>query len=111
VDRGPSTLKRTLVRGPSTLRREQLADAATNPERGTSPMPVKAKPVPGSIDPDRLYHPTELSQLCGLSRKQLVRMMDEGRIGFHIVGAERGRRIEGQQWLDWKASRRVEPTS
>ena len=74
-------------------------------------MPVKAKPVPGSIDPDRLYHPTELSQLCGLSAKQLIRRIDAGSLGYVIVGEERSRYIEGQQYLDWIASRRVEPSA
>lgn len=72
-------------------------------------MPTKSKVQLGSIDPDRLYHPTELSPLSGLSAKQFVRMMDEGRIGFVIVGAERGRRIRGAQYLAWLNSRTVEP--
>lgn len=73
-------------------------------------MPAKTT-TPGTIDPDYLYRPEELAPLCGLSAKQLRRYMDEGRLGFVIVGAERGRRIEGQQYLDWKASRRVEPVA
>ena len=56
------------------------------------------------IDPDRLYTPDELSELSGLSARRLVRMMDDGRIGFVLIGRERSRRIEGQQYLDWKAS-------
>jgi hypothetical protein len=38
-------------------------------------------------------------------------MMDERRIGYVLVGPERGRMIEGKQFLDWKASRRVEPAA
>lgn len=74
-------------------------------------MSVKTKIAPGNIDPDYLYHPSELAALCGLTAKQIVRYMDERRIGFVVTGAERGRRIEGQQYLDWKASRRVEPSA
>jgi hypothetical protein len=69
----------------------------------------KVMQLPGSIDPDRLYTPEELSPLCGLAARRLKRMMDEGRIGYVLVGNERGRMIEGQQYLDWKASRRVAP--
>lgn len=72
-------------------------------------MPAKTVTAPGSIDPDRLYHPTELAPLIGLSKEQFVRMMDEGRIGFVIVGAERGRRIRGAQYLAWLNSRTVDP--
>ncbi len=70
-----------------------------------------AAPGEHRINPDRLYRPDDLAPLSGLSARQLVRMMDEGRIGFVIVGAERGRRIRGQQWLDWLAASAVEPVA
>lgn len=73
---------------------------------------TKYKPEPStieSVEPDRLYHPDELGPLTGLGPRRLVRMMDEGRIGYVIVGRTRCRMIEGRQYLDWKASRRVEP--
>lgn len=73
-------------------------------------MATQQKTEAGRIDPDYLYSPEELAPLCGLSARRLIRMMDEGRIGYVLVGEERGRVIEGQQYLDWKASRRVNPT-
>lgn len=72
-------------------------------------MAGKEKTVAGGIYPDRLYSAEELSPLSGLSTRRLKRMMDEGRIGYVLVGPERGRVIEGRQFLDWKATRRVEP--
>lgn len=69
-------------------------------------MPTKA--TPGSIDPDRLYHPAELAPLSGLSAKQITRMMDERRIAFVVVGAQRGRRIRGAQYLNWLDAQTVE---
>jgi hypothetical protein len=72
-------------------------------------MPTRTTAAPESIDPDRLYHPTELSPLSGLSTKQLVRMMDERRIGFVVVGAQRGRRIRGSQYLTWLNAQTVDP--
>jgi len=63
------------------------------------------------INPDQLYRPDDLAPRGGLSARQLVRMMDERRIGFVVVGAQRGRRIRGQQWLDWLESQTVEPVA
>lgn len=74
-------------------------------------MAVKDKKESGSIDPDRLYHPTELAPLSGLSVRQLERMMDERRIGFVVVGAQRGRRIRGKQYLAWLNAQSVEPVA
>ena len=71
-------------------------------------MAVKDK-VASGIEPDRLYHPRELAPLTGLSARQIVRMMDEGRIGFVLVGPTRGRRIRGSQYLAWLESQTVEP--
>jgi len=75
------------------------------------PQAGKSQGRPESIDPDRLYRAEELAPICGLSVRRLKRMLDEGRIGYILVGNERGRVIEGQQYLDWKASRRVEPVA
>lgn len=61
------------------------------------------------IEPDRLYSFEELSAVSGLSARRLKRACDEGRLGFVLVGEERGRVVEGQQYLDWKARRRVDP--
>jgi hypothetical protein len=68
---------------------------------------TKTAAAPRAIDPDYLYTQETLAPLCGLSARRLKRMMDEGRIGYVLTGAQRGRAIEGQQFLDWKASRRV----
>ncbi len=73
-------------------------------------MPASKDPL-REIIPHYLYRPEELSPLVGLSRRQIVRLMDEGQVPFTLLGSHRGRRISGQQWLDWIASRAVEPVA
>jgi len=63
----------------------------------------------GSIDPVRLYSPEELSPLSGIAARRLQRMMDDGRIGFVMLGRERGRRISGKQYLDYIERNSVGP--
>lgn len=65
----------------------------------------------GGINPYYLYTPDELSPLCGLTRRQIIRLMDEGRIPFTLVGSHRNRRISGKQYMDWVESRAVEPVA
>ena len=72
---------------------------------------VKSKAATGGIDPDRLYSFEELATLSGIPARRLRRMVDDGRLGYVLIGNERGRVIEGQQYLTWKASRRVEPVA
>ena len=69
----------------------------------------KHKQAPGSIDPDRLYAFEELADLTGLSDRRLRRMADDGRIGYVLVGEERGRVIRGRQYLDWLDARSIAP--
>jgi hypothetical protein len=72
-------------------------------------MPTQPGAHPQKIEPDRLYKPEDLAPLAGLAARRLKRMMDDGRMGYVLVGEERGRMIEGRQFLAWKASRRVAP--
>jgi excisionase family DNA binding protein len=72
-------------------------------------MTTKVKTQAGAIDPDRLYSYDELSEVTGLSPRKIRREIEEGRLGYVQTGPERGRKIEGQQYLDWKAARRVAP--
>jgi hypothetical protein len=72
-------------------------------------MPTKVKKEPSGVVPDRLYAYSELAVLSGLSERRIRRMVEDGRLGYVLVGEERGRVIEGQQFLDWKARNRVSP--
>lgn len=74
-------------------------------------MSTKQKRASGSIDPDYLYHPKELSPLSGLGVRQLVEMMDDGRIGYVKTGRVQGRRIRGSQYLAWLEAETVEPVA
>jgi hypothetical protein len=67
--------------------------------------------TPGRIDPDYVYRPTELGPLSGLGVRQLVEMMDDGRMPFIRTGRERGRRILGADFLGWRESNRQEATA
>lgn len=73
-------------------------------------MTTKQK-TQGRIEPDRFYKPADLASITGLGPRQLVEMMDDGRIPFHRTGRERGRVILGQDFLDWRASARQEATA
>lgn len=72
-------------------------------------MPAKTTAVPSGVEPNRLYNPEELSVVSGIPARRVKRMMDEGRIGYVVVGNVRGRMIRGQQYLDWLDARAVEP--
>lgn len=71
------------------------------------PVSTKLSPTEG-INPYYLYTPEELSPLCGLTARQITRLMDERRIPFTLVGSHRGRRISGKQYMEWVESRAVE---
>lgn len=72
-------------------------------------MGTKQETVSARIEPHYLYTPEELAPLIGLTRRQVIRLMDEGRIPFTLVGSHRGRRISGSQYMKWVESRAVEP--
>lgn len=72
---------------------------------------AKTPELGARIEPNRLYRPEDLAPLSGLSRRQIVRLMDEGLIGFVLIGSSRGRRIRGQQYLDWLDAKAVEPSA
>lgn len=74
-------------------------------------MATRQKQAPGSIDPDYMYRPSELAPKSGLGERQLVEMMDDGRMPFIRTGRERGRRILGQDFLDWRAANRQEASA
>jgi hypothetical protein len=63
--------------------------------------------VPHPADaPRRLYPFEELGLVSGLSARKIKREVDEGRMGCVQTGEERGRMVEGQQYLDWLEARR-----
>jgi excisionase family DNA binding protein len=67
-----------------------------------------ARAVPGGVKPYRLYTYEELAEVTGLSARRIRRMVEEGRLGHVPVGEERGRVIEGRQYLEWLEARRVD---
>jgi hypothetical protein len=69
----------------------------------------KKKQRPTTIDPDRLYTFEELGEVSGLGPRKVRREVEDGRMGFIQVSPERGRMIEGQQYLDWKDAHRRTP--
>jgi len=72
---------------------------------------MAVKKASGRIDPDYMYRPAELAPVSGLGARQLVEMMDDGRMPFVKTGRERGRRILGQDFLDWRERNRQEATA
>lgn len=79
------------------------------PVAGKKPL-LKKRPTT-AIDPDRLYTFDELGAVSGLGGRKVRREVEEGRMGFVQVSPERGRMVEGQQFLDWKEANRRTPTN
>jgi hypothetical protein len=63
-----------------------------------------SEPNGGAIDPGRLYTFTELGRLSGLTARKIRREVEEGRMDYLQTSPERGRHIQGQQYLDWVES-------
>ena len=67
-------------------------------------MPTQTK----SVQPGRFYKTVELAEITGIPDRTLRSMIDDGRLPYHLIGNQNGRRILGQDFLDWKkAARRV----
>jgi hypothetical protein len=72
---------------------------------------VPTKSSVGNIEPGRLYSFAELAEVTGLTERIILRLVDEESMGCVKIGDKHGRRVEGQQYLDWKASRRRDPVA
>jgi hypothetical protein len=59
--------------------------------------------------PRRLYTYADLSLATGLHPRKIRREVEEGRMEFVETGEQRGRMIEGQQYLAWLEARRSAP--
>lgn len=60
-----------------------------------------------TIDPARLYLYEEIATVAGATPRQVRRWVEEGRLGY--VQLPKGRRVAGQQYLDFIAGRTVAP--
>jgi excisionase family DNA binding protein len=57
---------------------------------------------PGGIDPCRLYSYEEIAEFIGdVSWRRVRRWVEEGKMPYTLLPAGRGRRISGQQYLDF----------
>ena len=68
-------------------------------------MATKTRPSQAVV-PGRFYKPQDLAELTGIPERTIRSMMDDGRLAYHLIGEERGRVVEGQDFLDWKRSAR-----
>jgi excisionase family DNA binding protein len=85
-------------RAPSELRREQLADvgALLRHERSaTVPSATSA------VEPHRLYTYEEIGRFCGVPGRRVRRWVEDGKMDYTPLPGGRGRRISGQQYLDY----------
>jgi excisionase family DNA binding protein len=67
---------------------------------------VTQEPSP-TIEPGEVYTYEEAARLLKLSRRQVRRYVEDGYLGY--VQLRRGRRIRGQQLLDYIDANTVEP--
>lgn len=63
------------------------------------------------IDPHRLYSYEEIAAVMAVEPRQVRRMVEEGWLGYVKTGPRRGRRVSGQNYLDYLAANTVEPAA
>ena len=62
---------------------------------------TRSEPV--AVEPTRLYRYEELAPFAGVSARQIRRWVESGWLGY--VQLPQGRRVSGQQYLDFIAAR------
>jgi excisionase family DNA binding protein len=76
---------------------------ATKPKQSSTP-------VMSEVDPNRLYTYIEVAALCGATDRQVRRWVEDGKLAYTRLPAGRGRRVSGQQYLDYIAQNAVDAT-
>jgi excisionase family DNA binding protein len=75
-------------------------------------MPTPTQDLSASgVDPLRLYTYEEIAVVMAIEPRQVRRMVEEGRLGYVKTGPHRGRRVSGQNYLDYVARNTVEPAA
>jgi excisionase family DNA binding protein len=62
----------------------------------------------GRIDRHRLYSYDEIAGIMAIEPRQVRRMVEEGRLGYVKTAPHRGRRVSGQNYLDYLARNTVD---
>lgn len=74
-------------------------------------MPTKVHPEEREIIPTRLYTFAAVAKFFGggVTDRQVRRWVTDGKMAYTPLPGGRGRRISGQQYLDYINDHRVEP--
>jgi DNA-binding transcriptional MerR regulator len=67
------------------------------------PAATQSKEPVGAVEPTRLYRYEELAAFAGVSARQIRRWVESGWMSY--VQLPQGRRVSGQQYLDFIEAR------